>query len=113
MCFLFGIYRPEQRQFVCGFNRNEYYDRPWEPTRYHPDKKVTSGVDLKSGGTWLAIDDDLNFCAVTNVRLSDDRKTQVSNRSRGHLCQDFFDSKQSAKIWVASLEDRLDPNYYT
>ena len=68
---------------VIAANRDELYARPTRPPERlrsgpHP---IVGGVDVLSGGTWLAIRSDGRFAAVTNQRVL--AAPAVGLRSRG------------------------------
>lgn len=66
---------------VLAANRDEMYDRPARaPVVLAPG--LVGGLDLKSGGSWLAIARDGRFCGVTNQR---EAVREVAPRSRGEL----------------------------
>lgn len=52
---------------VIAANRDELYARPTRPPESLGDR-IAGGVDVLSGGTWLAIRHDGRFAAVTNQR---------------------------------------------
>lgn len=52
---------------VVAANRDEMYARPTRPPESLGDR-IAGGVDVLSGGTWLAIRYDGRFAAVTNQR---------------------------------------------
>src|ERR1700704_2078580 len=52
---------------VVAANRDEIYARPTRPPESLGDR-IAGGVDVLSGGTWLAIRHDGRFAAVTNQR---------------------------------------------
>jgi len=52
---------------VVAANRDELYARPTRPPESLGDR-IAGGVDVLSGGTWLAIRNDGRFAAVTNQR---------------------------------------------
>lgn len=112
MCFLIAGFCVESKRFVCGFNRDEYYARPWAKTCYHEYDNRISGTDLKCGGTWLALNKSLDFFALTNVRTANENKVVKAKVSRGHLCDDFFSSKIRADNWIDRIIKQDDPNYY-
>jgi uncharacterized protein with NRDE domain len=53
---------------VVAANRDEVYARPARPPESLGDR-IVGGVDVLSGGTWLAIRGDGRFAAVTNQRV--------------------------------------------
>jgi uncharacterized protein with NRDE domain len=52
---------------VLAANRDEIYARPTRPPEPLGDR-IAGGVDVLSGGTWLAVRHDGRFAAVTNQR---------------------------------------------
>lgn len=66
---------------VLAANRDEMYDRPARaPVVLAPG--IVGGLDLRSGGSWLAIARDGRFAGVTNQR---EAVREVAPRSRGEL----------------------------
>ncbi len=70
-------------------NRDEFHARPtaalgrWEP----PRAGVVAGRDLRSGGTWMGVDDAGRAAVVTNVR---DPTAASGGPSRGALVADYL-----------------------
>ncbi|HUQ02850.1 MAG TPA: NRDE family protein [Kofleriaceae bacterium] len=66
---------------VLAANRDEMYERPSRaPALLAPG--LVGGLDLRSGGSWLAIARDGRFAGVTNQR---EAVREVAPRSRGEL----------------------------
>ncbi|MFJ7768061.1 NRDE family protein [Streptomyces sp. NPDC097107] len=56
--------RPELGVLVAAV-RDEFTDRPWSaPGRHWPERHLVGGLDLVSGGTWLAVRTDRPAVAV-------------------------------------------------
>jgi len=54
---------------ILAANRDELYARPTRaPEVLLADPRIVGGVDVLSGGTWLAVRSDGHFAAVTNQR---------------------------------------------
>jgi uncharacterized protein with NRDE domain len=54
---------------ILAANRDELYARPTRaPEVLFADPRIAGGVDVLSGGTWLAVRSDGQFAAVTNQR---------------------------------------------
>jgi uncharacterized protein with NRDE domain len=54
---------------VLAANRDELYARETRgPTILHESPRIVGGLDVSSGGTWLAVRGDGHFAAVTNQR---------------------------------------------
>lgn len=65
IAFIVGAH--SEAPLVLAANRDELYERPTRPPeRLAPN--VAGGVDVLSGGTWLAVRADGRFAAVTNQR---------------------------------------------
>ena len=67
MCTIAILVGVARSPVVLAANRDELYARPTRP----PERlgaRIVGGRDVLSGGTWLALRDDGQFCAVTNQR---------------------------------------------
>jgi len=65
---------------IVAANRDEFYARPTRAPESFGDR-TAGGVDVLSGGTWLAVRHDGRFAAVTNQRAM--APAQPGLRSRG------------------------------
>jgi uncharacterized protein with NRDE domain len=88
MCTILFAWRwRDDEPAVLAANRDELLARPSGPPRRlreHPE--LWGGVDLVSGGTWLAVDPAGRLCAVTNRHLSTEPEPpDPARRSRGEL----------------------------
>ena len=95
MCLILFAYRihPDY-PLVLAANRDENYSRPTQPAGFWDDQpRIYGGRDLESGGTWLGINNDGSFAAVTNFR--DGNATKHSPRSRGELVSNYLRSSQA------------------
>jgi uncharacterized protein with NRDE domain len=90
MCLILVAYQSSQKhRLIVAANRDEFYGRPSDSAKFwHDAPDVLAGRDLEAGGTWLGVDRQGRFAAVTNFRKSpaDVGKT----RSRGELAQNFL-----------------------
>jgi uncharacterized protein with NRDE domain len=86
MCLIVLAHRASPRHpFALAANRDELYARPSHKAAYWPDAPdVFGGRDAVAGGSWLALNRDGRFAAVTNLRGATPRM-----RSRGDLVRDF------------------------
>ncbi len=78
-----------QCPLLLAANRDEFLDRPTQAADWwqdHPD--VYAGRDLKAGGTWLGIDRNARFAALTNIRNG--HAPKQDKRSRGELVANFL-----------------------
>jgi uncharacterized protein with NRDE domain len=88
---------------VLAANRDEFHDRPSAPANWWPHAAdVLGGVDLRAGGSWLAVDKAGRLAAVTNIRgshpVSDDA------RSRGHLVSEFLIQPKDPSGYIDELQ---------
>lgn len=96
---------------VLAANRDELYARPTKsPDRLHlPDgrgiHRLVGGIDMLSGGTWLAIRSDGRFAAVTNQRAL--ATPPPGLRSRGLAVMELADADDPEAYLRA-----LDPTRY-
>lgn len=107
MCTLVILRRPEHDwPLLLGANRDEMARRPWKPpARHWPDRNdVVGGIDLESGGSWLARNDQGVVAAVLN-RLGA-LGPAPGKRSRGELVLEALDHADAgaAAVALADLE---------
>lgn len=87
---------------VLAANRDEMYERPARaPVVLAPG--LVGGLDLRSGGSWLAIARDGRFAGVTNQR---EAVREVAPRSRGELVVAIAQQPDRAamRAYVAALD---------
>jgi uncharacterized protein with NRDE domain len=89
---------------VLAANRDELYARPTRPPESFGEG-IAGGVDVLSGGTWLAIRHDGRFAAVTNQRAL--ATVSPGLRSRGLAVRELV-AAADPDGYVA----RLDPTMY-
>lgn len=84
MCILFIAVKqhPDYPVIICA-NRDEFHQRPTQNMHCWPDEKIIAGKDLQAGGTWLGINTDGDFAALTNFRRP--AHIDKSKRTRGDL----------------------------
>ncbi len=95
MCLLAVQYRlvPESPILVAA-NREEYFDRPsLSPSIQSGKPRILSGIDQKSGGTWLGVNQNGMFVGVCNRVTS---RPLFGQRSRGLLAMDLLRSGTAA-----------------
>src|SRR3990167_3992188 len=70
MCLMFFAWRPGHAQpLIVAANRDEFYARPSLPLAQWADApQVYAGRDQEAGGTWLGVNADGRFAALTNIR---------------------------------------------
>lgn len=106
MCIIFFAYKSHpQYKLILAANRDEFYERPTENARFWRNyPKVLGGRDLEKSGTWLGINKNGEFAAITNYRdfslLIDDPK------SRGNLVKDFLIESQAPENYMEEIRER-------
>ena len=101
MCTLVALHRVVPRtQLVVVANRDEFLDRPAEKPalRATPSGTLLAPRDVTAGGTWLGINSNGVFAALTNVACEapDSRR-----RSRGLLVMDALNAKSANEAAAA------------
>ncbi len=106
MCLIVFAYKTHPNyKLILAANRDEFYDRPtttadwWED---HPT--ILGGRDLKAKGTWMGVDKEGRFAAVTNFR--DLSNIRDDARSRGDLPVDFLRNGNSSKEYIEEVLKR-------
>lgn len=108
MCTLVILRRPgHDWPLLLAANRDEMAGRPWKgPGRHWPDRpEVVGGLDLESGGSWLARNDDGVVAAVLN-RIGT-LGPAPGKRSRGELALEAVDHADAGAAAMALAD--LDP----
>jgi uncharacterized protein with NRDE domain len=105
MCILFVANRVHPSwPLLIAANRDEFFTRPskgvhmWED---HPG--ILAGRDLRAGGSWLGINGEGRFAAVTNVRAPQLR--QAGARSRGDLVSRWLEGADSGSAFSEFLAE--------
>ena len=90
MCLILFAYQPNnQHRLIVAANRDEFYGRPSDSAKFwETTPQMLAGRDLEAGGTWLGVDRQGRFAAVTNFRRSASDLTKT--RSRGDLAHRFL-----------------------
>jgi uncharacterized protein with NRDE domain len=88
MCILFFAIKqhPQYPVIICA-NRDEFHQRPTQAMHWWSDKKnqyaLLAGKDLQAGGTWLGLNQQGRFSALTNFRQP--QLFDKNKQSRGDL----------------------------
>ena len=103
MCLILLAYRLVPGQpLILAANRDEFYARPSAAAHWWEDAPgLLAGRDLKAGGTWLGVQANGRFAAVTNFT---DPDQPPPPRSRGALVTDFLRGTESSADYAASIE---------
>lgn len=109
MCLILFAWdvHPEYK-LILAANRDEFYKRPTQSAHFWNDTSgILAGKDLQAGGTWMGINKNGKFGAVTNYRdLS--RKKPVDARSRGDLVTHFLKSQDSPQDYLLQVHQNSD-----
>ena len=108
MCLILFAYNvhPSYR-LILAANRDEFYERPSLPADFWEDQQnVLAGRDLKEGGTWLGINKEGKFAAVTNYR--DPSAFKSNAPSRGKLVSRYLIGKQNAGGYLVDVSSQAD-----
>ena len=104
MCLiLFALQQHDTYPLVVVANRDEYYARPTQSAHWWPDTpEIFAGRDLEAQGTWMGVNRNGRFAAVTNVR--EPGGLDPARLSRGQLTRDFLSSHEPAEAFLKNLE---------
>ncbi|MFT4608246.1 MAG: hypothetical protein ACI9V8_001944 [Urechidicola sp.] len=108
MCLiLLAIGQCEEQPLIVISNRDEFYARPTRAAHWWGDSPNTfGGRDLQAQGTWMGVNRQGRFAAVTNVR--EPGRKQISKRSRGDLTREFLTGSESEPQFLALLASQQD-----
>ncbi|MCW9017732.1 MAG: NRDE family protein [Kangiellaceae bacterium] len=103
---------PKYPLVICA-NRDEFYQRPTRPAhkwqKAHND--IVAGKDLEASGSWLGINPQGYFCAVTNFRKG--KAVAKHSKSRGKLVTQFlveeFTNIEKFKQYLVENSDDYGP----
>ena len=94
-------------QLVLVANRDEFYARPTENAHFWPEHpEVLAGKDLSAGGTWLGLNRQGQFAALTNYR--DPAQFARVAQSRGELPLHYLTGATSPQSYLAQLRPRAE-----
>ncbi|TWX68464.1 NRDE family protein [Colwellia sp. C1TZA3] len=84
MCILFIAVEqhPDYPVIICA-NRDEFHQRPTQNMHWWPEQKMLAGKDLQAQGTWLGLNPEGYFSALTNFRRP--TSFDAKKHSRGDL----------------------------
>ena len=104
MCLiLIGYQESDDYPLVVVANRDEYFARSTSPVHFWNDAPdVFAGRDQEQGGTWMGVNRNGRFAAVTN--WTDSTPELNADLSRGKLVADFLKYQEAAKDYVGSIE---------
>ena len=90
MCLITFAYKAHPKyRFILAANRDEFYARPTTAVNWWEDRsEILGGRDLQALGTWMAMNKNGRFAAVTNFR--DLQNINPVAQSRGDLPVNFL-----------------------
>ncbi len=92
---------------VLAANRDEFFARPTQAANWWTDHpQIYAGRDLQAGGTWLGINQQGQFAALTNLR--DGQAKQADKRTRGELTADYLSGEADALTYMRSVQEKAD-----
>lgn len=106
MCLILFAYKANPGyDLILAANRDEFYHRPASPMHFweeNPD--ILAGKDIKSGGTWMGINRDKRFAALTNYR--DPAVYRNDAASRGEIITDYLGSQKGPNHFAEELKQQ-------
>lgn len=108
MCLIFLAHQQHSDwPLIIASNRDEFFNRPTQPGHFWgPQFNLLAGKDQEHGGTWLAVNKNGRFSAVTNFR---DPNQSLGKISRGQLVTDFVNGNAGALDYLQNIN----PEDYT
>lgn len=103
MCLIvFAWQKHPEYPLVVAANRDEFLSRPASPAHWWPDAPdLLAGRDLEAGGTWMGLNRDGRFAALTNYR--DPSRHIAGAPSRGALVRSALEDDASAEATLQHL----------
>ncbi len=103
MCLITFAYKAHPKyKFILAANRDEFYARPTTQVNWWNDHaSIIGGRDLQALGTWMAMNKNGRFAAVTNYR--DIQNINPEAHSRGDLPVNFLLNNQSPQEYAQEV----------
>jgi len=100
MCLiLFAKNKHPQYKLILAANRDEFFERPTLAADFWEDNSnILGGRDRQSMGTWLGMNKNGRFIAITNFR--DPKMGQKSAKSRGILSKNFLSTELDVSSFI-------------
>jgi len=110
MCILFLAINqhPQYPLLICA-NRDEFYQRPTQQAHFwRSDPSILAGKDQQAGGSWLGVNKQKYFAAITNIRTGD--RPSEEKRSRGELVTLALSQNSPINFqWLKKHSDAYNP----
>lgn len=105
MCtILFSWKQQKKYPLILIANRDEFYERETAAASWWKDHpEILAGRDLKAGGTWMGINKNGRFAAITNYRKLPIEKEYPT--SRGDLVKDFLVGNSDPSHYLEFLQN--------
>lgn len=103
MCLILFAYKSHPtHKLILATNRDEFYKRDTRTAHWWEDHpEVLGGRDLQAGGTWMGINRNGRFAALTNYR--EPGNLQPNAPSRGDLVKDYLTSNLSPDVYLHTI----------
>jgi uncharacterized protein with NRDE domain len=105
VCLIIFAYKTHpDYDLILAANRDEQYKRPTRAAQFwqeYPD--VLAGKDLSAGGTWLGINRQRHFAALTNYR--DPSINRENPPTRGKIVLDYLVQKKKPEDYLIRLNE--------
>lgn len=108
MCLIaFSVDQNPRYKVILAANRDEFYNRPtrkaqfWEKEGF---QNILAGKDLEAGGTWMGINRNGKWAALTNYR--DPKNIKENAPSRGDLVLDYLKNDLDADSYIKKIEQK-------
>ena len=108
MCLiLFALRQHPDYPLIVIANRDEYYARPTRSAHWWEDSAgIFAGRDLQAQGTWLGVNRNGRFAAVTNVR--EPESMAPGKLSRGNLPREFLAGDEPPESFLTRIKPDAD-----
>lgn len=106
MCLILLAYNIDPRyKLILLANRDEFIERPTARANWWDDNlNVLGGRDLQAGGTWMAVEKEGYWSAVTNYR--EGGVNVPYSRSRGDLVSNFVTQRPDPAHYLKEIQSR-------
>lgn len=108
MCLIvFSYQQHPQYDLIFAANRDEHYERPTRSAQFWDEyPNILAGKDQKAGGTWMGINREGAFAALTNYRDPSIQKSDPP--SRGHLVLDYLKKGDRPEHYLQSVSEKAE-----
>ncbi|WP_416305565.1 NRDE family protein [Neptunicella sp. SCSIO 80796] len=108
MCILFvAIDQHQDYPLIIAANRDEFHHRPTAASHFWPNHPtMLAGKDLQAGGSWMAVNQNGRFAALTNIR--NPLHNDPARTSRGQLVTDYVAGYHSSEVYHHQIQRSAD-----